>query len=120
MGFYAAAFQELSLNLFVSTSFSLLNHPRHSITAALKVAGLVFVAKSIETIILIFLKKTADHFCRVGGKPPEPLRWDIKLAASIASWSGLIYLQTRMNTGIHPRTVLIAFITSLPTMVLKT
>lgn len=123
--FYAAmppeTFQELGANLFFSVTFSIINCPTNKSPQinGVKVAGLVILAKAIEVSILASLKLTHDYFRHLFGKPPEPLKWEIKLVASATSWSGIIYLRTWVDPCIHPRTVFIAFTTSLPVILLR-
>lgn len=119
-GFWAAiptgTFQDFGPNLICSTAFSFINCPTHKprLTNVLKVAGLVVLAKAIEAFILATWKTLQDETCRRLQKDPEPLTKEIKLAASITSWVVMIYLQHYMEPKIHPRTVFIALITSIP------
>jgi hypothetical protein len=82
--FYAAippeTFQELGANLLFSTTFSMINCPTHKSAQinGVKVALLVVLAKAIEASILASLKLADDYFHRLYGKPPEPLKWEIK------------------------------------------
>lgn len=121
--FYAAippdTFQVLGANLFFSTAFSIINCPTnksYQINGA-KVAGLVILARAIEASILASWKLTQDYFCRIFGKPAEPLSWEIKLVTSIASWCVIICLP--LTPWIHSRTLFIALITSVPVILLR-
>jgi hypothetical protein len=122
--FYAAippeTFQELSVNLLFSTTFSMINCPTHKSAQinGVKVALLVVLAKAIEASILASWKLADDYFHRLYGKPPEPLKWEIKLITSAASWCLIICLPWP-ESWVHPRTMLIAFITSLPVILLR-
>jgi hypothetical protein len=122
--FYAAippeTFQELSVNLLFSTTFSMINCPTHKSAQinGVKVALLVVLAKAIEASILASLKLADDYFHRLYGKPPEPLKWEIKRITSAASWCLIICLPWP-ESWVHPRTMLIALITSLPVILLR-
>lgn len=124
-GFWAAippsTFQNFGANLICSTAYSFLNCPTHKprFNNALKVAGLVLLAKTIETFILATWKTLQDDACHRLQKDPEPLTKEIKLAACITSWVVMIYLQPYMEPKIHPRTVFIALLTSIPFAFLK-
>lgn len=113
----AGTFQDLSTNLFCSTLFSAINCPPHKSRQknVMKIAGLILLAKAIETFILATWKMLQDEACRRLQKEPEPLTREIKIAAAIASWVVIINLQT----SLHPRTIFIALVTSLPTALLR-
>lgn len=121
--FYAAmppeTFQELSANLFFSITFSIINCPTNKSPQinGVKVAGLVILAKAIEASILASRKLINDYFYRCYGVRSEPLTWEIKLVASIASWCTIIALP--LDPWIHQRTVFIALITSVPVILLR-
>lgn len=77
----------------------------------------MILAKAIEASLLASLKLTHDYLRRLYGKPPETLRWEIKLVASIASWCTIIALP--LDPCIYPRTIFIALITSAPVILLR-